>query len=312
MAAKMNESLVKYLAGLMDADGSLSFAFKTYERDEERIFLGLCLSLASSKAVDKRGFIPTLPTITGMGGIYFYGSEKQFMSWRVNKRSDMEMLLPRLIKHMVVKGKHWQWLLDTWRVCRGGSLSKQERVALTALGKKSRIERVGPLKPKNHPTWAWLAGYLDGDGWYLKRYAKAPHNYWAMQVGAVAHKNDICVLEFLHKAFGGNIREHGQSPHVKVWVRNLGVKDASFALRFLPKVARHSRLKRHKIDQIISHHRQQRLSVLSPAAPRDCRRIRGRYVMASPYYRHRSGYQRQSSRVPRWRFRWRNSRYAWH
>ena len=260
----MNESLIKYLAGLMDADGSLSFSFKKYERDEERIFLGLCLSLASSKAVDQRGFIPTLPTITGMGGVYFYGSEKQFISWTIGKRSQLEMILPRLIKHMVVKGKHWQWLLDTWREQRGGSISKAKRIEMTTASKKSRIERAGPLKPKNHPTWAWLAGYLDGDGWYRRRYAKSPHNYWSMQVGAVAHFNDIGVLEFLHKAFGGNIREHGQSLNARVWVRNLGIKDTSFALRFLPKVARHSRLKRHKIDQIIHHHRQ-RLSVPSPA-----------------------------------------------
>jgi hypothetical protein len=260
----MNESLVKYLSGLMDADGSLSFVFKKYDRIEDVFHLGACLSLASSDAVDERGFIDSLPTLTGMGGVYRYGKNGQFKSWKVNKRCDLEMLLPRLIKHMVIKGKHWQWMLETWREQRGAQISTEFRGSLTATSKSSRIDNVGPVKPKNHPTWAWLAGYLDGDGWYRHKYEVPPHNYWQINVGAVAHANDAEVLWFLHKAFGGAIFDHGQSPNVKVWRRNLGASDASFALRFLPNVAKHSRLKRHKIDQIIHHHRQ-RLSVPSPA-----------------------------------------------
>lgn len=259
----MNESLVKYLAGLLDADGSLAFSFKRYEKNANVHFLGLCLSLASSDAVDRNGFVSKLPDATGMGGVYRYGDEQQYIAWKINRRSHLEMLLPRLIKHMIIKAKHWQWLLDMWREQRGANFSSLMRGKLKAASKVSRIQNVGPVKPKNHPTWAWLAGYLDGDGWYRYAYQKPPHNYWQMNVGAVAHNNDIGVLEFIQKSFGGNIFEHGQSPNVKVWKRNLGVKDASFALRFLPRVAKHSRLKRYKIDQMIHHHRQ-RLSVPSP------------------------------------------------
>lgn len=204
-----------------------------------------------------------LPAITGMGSISRSGPRYQFVTWRIAKRADLEMILPRLIKHMVIKARHWQWLLETWRGERWRSYAGAEVAVLKEASKQSRIERVGPLKPKNHPTWAWLAGYLDGDGWYRRFYQAKPHNYWAMHVGAVAHLNDVSVLHFLRQAFGGNIRDHGQSPNVKVWVRNLGVQDRSFALRFLPSLAKHSRLKREKIDQIIHHHRQ-RLSAPSP------------------------------------------------
>lgn len=258
----MKETLVKYLAGLMDADGSLSFTFKKYDKAEDAHFLGLTLSLASSNAIDVRGFIDQLPGETGMGGVYRYGENLQFKAWKITKRADLEMLLPRLIKHMVIKGKHWQWLLATWREQRGAWVPLKLRDELTTASKKSRIENAGPVKPKNHPTWAWLAGYLDGDGWYKYKYQKPPQSYWQIHVGAVAHGNDIGVLQFLQKSFGGIIADHGQSPNVWVWKRNLGVKDASFALRFLPNLAKHSRLKRHKIDQMISHHRQ-RLSVPS-------------------------------------------------
>lgn len=254
----MKETLVKYLAGLMDADGSMSLTFKRYEKAVEDVyFSGITISLASSDAVDQAGFIEALPSLTGFGGVYRYGKNNQYKCWKLNKRSDIEMLAPRLIKHMVVKGKHWQWLLDTWRKQRSGAtITPLQRDQLTAASKKSRIENAGPVRPKNHPTWAWLAGYLDGDGWY--RCNRVPSSgQWHIHVGAVAHENDIAVLKFLQTAFGGKILVHGpSSPNIKIWRRNLGPTETSFALRFLPNLAKHSRLKRHKIDQIISHHRQ--------------------------------------------------------
>lgn len=260
----MNETLVKYLAGLLDADGSLSFSFKADPNRPGRHFVGLALKLSSSSAVDRHGFIPSLPSLTGMGATMKDGRSEKFFSWNVCRRADLEMLLPRLIKHMVVKAKHWNWIFAQWRGLRSDAktVSDEMRDELKALSRTSRRENVGPLKPKNHPTWAWLAGYLDGDGTYhFRRYS----NQWHILVSAVAHINDIVVLEFLQKAFGGYIAEQGQSDDVKVWRRALGARNASFALAFLPHLAKHSRMKRHKINAIIHHHRQ-RLSVQSAEA----------------------------------------------
>jgi hypothetical protein len=259
----LNESLIKYLAGLLDADGSLGFSFKADINRPGRNFVGLRLSLASSDAVDKNGFTESLPRVTGMGSTSRYGEHKQYISWVVSQRADLEMLLPRLIKHMVIKAKHWQWLLDTWREIRSNrkTVSDEEREILSQRSKESRRTNVGPVKPKNHPTWAWLAGYLDGDGWYTRiSGVYAGYLQWSLHVGAVAHENDASVLQFLQRSFGGNISKHGQSPNVQKWVRSLGPQSRDFALRFLPHLAKHSRLKRHKIDALIHHHRQ-RLSV---------------------------------------------------
>ena len=262
-AEKVNESLVKYLAGLLDADGSLSFTFKRWDGS---YYLGITLKLDSSDAIDKKGLVATLPAVTGMGSVYRSGRTNQFVSWMVSKRADLEMLLPRLIKHMVIKARHWQWMLDVWRERRGQLISPADRDDLATQCKESRKTRSGPLQPKNHPTWAWLAGYLDGDGWY-SRYATHVTGYkgrsyaqWTIKVGAVAHKNDAAVLAFLQNAFGGAIYPHGQSDNVMIWRRSLGYAHRSFALRFLPNLAKHSRLKRDKIEAIIHHHRQ-RLSV---------------------------------------------------
>jgi hypothetical protein len=273
MALRINESLVKYLAGLLDADGSLSFNFRRVRdhHTEDRYFIGLMLRLASSEAVDKNGFIRTLPALCGMGTVVSRGEKAACFDWSVADRADLEMLLPRLIKHMVLKARHWQWMLDTWRMARanGKTCTPEERERLTLTAKESRRRNVGPLKPKNHPTWAWLAGYLDGDGYYSYRHRiQNGYENWNISVSACAHVNDIVVLEFLQRSFGGLIVPQGQSDSVKIWKRPLGCSNRSFALQFLPKLARHSRLKRHKIDAIIHHHRQ-RLSVPGPKRASD-------------------------------------------
>lgn len=259
----MNESLIKYLAGLLDADGSLSFVFRSDENSEGRYYIGLRLGLSSSDAVDVSGFTESLPAITGMGTVQRYGSSRQYKTWVVSKRADLEILLPRLIKHMLIKAKHWQWMLGVWREWRKhrSTCSEEERRKLSEMSKESRREAVGPLKPKNHPTWAWLAGYLDGDGTYTHRKNKANTGYWqwSMRVSAVAHVTDASVLEFLHSAFGGHVAKR-RSENVYIWTRALGYQNRSFALSFLSKVAKHSRLKRAKIDAMIHHHRQ-RLSI---------------------------------------------------
>jgi hypothetical protein len=278
MGVEMHESLFKYLAGLSDADGSLSFNFKRDQNRLDRYFYGLSFHLSAADAVDKKGFVASLPELTGFGSVTRYGANKQFVNWNVAKRSDIEMLLPRLIKHMMLKAKHWQWMLDFWRDHRGQryserTVSEEERATLTAACKESRRSRIGPLKPRNHPSWAWLAGYLDGDGCYTHRENFVNRGYWqwTSHVSAVAHINDIFILEFLQKSFGGIIVEQGQSDHVKVWRRALGFKNRDFALRFLPKIVRHSRLKKHKIEEMIfcmrertSRNRPQRLSVPGP------------------------------------------------
>lgn len=255
---EMRESTIKYLAGLLDADGCLSLGPRRGYKDG-RIRLGLMLSIRSGDATDLTGVIASLPELTGLGQIH--READRFTIWTVTHRADLEMLLPRLIKHQVIKAKHWQWVLEFWRNWRSQdkgqkSLSEAEWETLRDEYKKSRRTRVGPIKPKNHPSWCWLAGYLDGDGCFSFRTSKNKN----MRLSVTAHELDACGLEFLQKAFGGTIRTHSAKPHIKVWWRGLGPSNATFALNFLSKVARHARIKRYKIDQMIHWHRQ-RLSV---------------------------------------------------
>lgn len=258
----MNESLVKYLAGLLDADGSLSLI--PNKGTDGRVRIAMKLHLVSADTIDHHGFVASLPELTGFGSIY--RTYDKYTSWCVMNRADLEMLLPRVIKHMVIKAQHWQWLLTFWRDWRSQergqkSMSQEEADAFVEQCRESRRTRVGPLKPKNHPTWAWLAGYLDGDGCYSFRTSRN-HN---MRLSVTAHVLDSSVLDFLQKSFGGTIKPNSRRESVRVWWRGLGPRHTSFALRFLPKLVGHSRLKRHRIEQMIYFHRQ-RLSTSGATA----------------------------------------------
>jgi len=259
----MQETLVKYLSGLLDADGSLSFMYQKPRPSSDDYYVSLNLGLASSDTVDKHGFIESLPSLTGFGAVYRNDVKNmQCKTWTVTKRADLEMLLPRLIKHMVLKGRHWQWMLDTRREHRGVPIKRSDCDQLSIAAKKSRVENVGPVKPKNHPTWAWLAGYLDGDGHFTYT-CRNKNGVLNINMGATAHVNDVSVLHFIHQALGGYIYDHAGAEHVKRWRRNLGPRDASFAVPFLAKLVNHSQLKKHHIEQILHIH-QQRLTVLAP------------------------------------------------
>ena len=264
----MNESLVKYLAGLLDADGSLSF--ECHRGYDDKVRIGLKLHLTSAESIDRDGFVVSLPTLTGFGSVNRYAMGDRFYTqWFVGHRADLEMLLPRIIKHMVVKAKHWQWLLDYWRVHRSQEkgqkcMTEVEWQLLSAASRDSRRTRVGPIKPKNHPTWAWVAGFLDGDGCYSFRTSRNNN----MRLSVSAHVMDLSVLEFLQNSFGGTIKPNSHKPEVKVWWRGLGPSHTSFVLRFLPHLVKHSRLKKHKIEQMIHFHRQ-RLSASRVTGPCD-------------------------------------------
>lgn len=244
----VNETEVKYLAGLVDADGHIGFEFTN-----KRVYLALTLVAADS--VDKNLYIYNLKDTLGMGSSC--RKERQEKSWaavsvwKVSKTQDLEMLFPRLIKHLVIKGKHAKRMFDLWKEYKSRVLTDTEIDQLKVYCKASRAD-AGPVKPKKHPTWAWVAGYLDGDGSFI---FKQPPSQVAPRilVQATAHENDKIGLELLYKAFGGTLNNRGKTaPHIWDWKHPLGNKNTSFALKFLPKVVSHSKLKKHKIELILN------------------------------------------------------------
>ena len=242
---QFNETEIKYLAGLLDADGSLSFT---------NVFgyVGLVLNLELAESCDRDGvFIRSLGDKAGK--VYTRKREEnwaQTNTWRITRRSDIEQLIPRLVKHMVIKAKHWDTLFAEFQKLKGSVLTEEAFDILRESQIESR-KNVGPLKNKIHPTWAWVTGYLEGDGWILIRKRQYQTE---MQIGAVSHVDDRIGIDLLQKAFGGVVKIDSKG-YVR-WIRNLGPRDASFVKRFMPKLISHSQLKRHKMEEVVSIHSQ--------------------------------------------------------
>lgn len=256
---KFTETDIKYLAGIMDADGSLCFHFRKYKEDSYNVSLKLVLQ--QSLSIDHNGKF--IDWVSSFGGF------KQFIKiqdeahpnwsdanrWTVTSNVELNMLVPRLTKHMVIKAKHWASMLDKINNIHGKTVSEIEMNELKEFALMSRKDS-GPLKPKKHPTWAWVAGYIDGDGCYYMRSRK---KNWGVAkellVKVVCEDNDVQALDLLHKAFKGNLRKNDYE-NTHYWTRNLGNADASFAIHFLRKMVNHSRLKKHKIEMMLHHHLQ--------------------------------------------------------
>lgn len=243
------ESEIKYLAGLLDADGCLSFKF--CPSSSGRVFLYLTLNITASKKIDRHGYLYSLGERVGSCCEITYDKPtySDAVKWHVQGRSDLNKLLPRLTKHMVVKGKRWKWMFDLFVKMKG----KDVKWLKDGIQKELSNIPYGPVKPKNHPSWPWVAGYLDGDGCYhlSKR---------AVHIGCITHKDQLDGVELLYKAFGGSVYPPREDNSV-LWRRGAGKSNKDFAIPFLKKVHGHSRLKKWKIEQMLNFHAQsQRLT----------------------------------------------------
>lgn len=230
MKNKITETNAKYLAGLLDADGWMGFSWKAS---------GKCYP----KLVLRQNDPKVLKWIENNIALGWFTED----SWNISSKKDFELLLPHILKHMVIKAKLWIWVWTT------NNPSKEEWV-------QRRRNDVGPLRSKKHPTWAWVAGYIDGDGWLSKNKRK-DSNSFDIRVGALSSHSDRISVELLNKAFGGTLTEKTEGVQ---WQRGLGKGNRNFAVNFLTKLVKHLVRKKYNAEQILHYHHSQRLSEDTP------------------------------------------------
>lgn len=257
----LTETDFKYLAGLIDADGWISFQFNRSKYSTGKTYLNLSLGLAASDTIDREGkFMEWLVSHCGNLSSYRDINNRLIRTWNLGKRSDLAQFIPRLTKHMVIKAKHIDRLFGIFCNLQGKNLTESETALLRATSVESRLD-TGPLKAKNFCSKAWTAGFLDGDGHY-GIHKKKQTNYTALSIDALVSESDRCALELLKKTYGGEIHYQDGNPR---WYRGLGKQHHAFAIRFLKTMHRHSRLKRHKIEQMLAFHNwPQRLTESTP------------------------------------------------
>jgi hypothetical protein len=236
-----SESEVKYLAGLLDADGCLSFNFV-----DGKLYMEM--SLSASESIDHNGYIDTLAERIGNLAICKYPDKPNWSNshqWIVTSRRDLNLIIPRVVGHMVIKGAHWKRMFDKYTELKGMNVSKEE---LQEFSSSSRKE-TGSIKPKIHPTWAWVSGYLDGNGCYIQKKHNGKNT---IRIDAVSNIDDRVGIDLLVKAFGGTL--FLEDDYLR-WRRAAGKRSTSFAIPFLKKVHKHSRLKKHKIEGMLQFHK---------------------------------------------------------
>lgn len=238
----MKETDIKYLAGLLDSDGSFGFSFS-------KDFVYMVINLDLSLSIDKDGKyskwlseILEVPRHRWQREIGSPGYKVQ-----IQKSSVINTLVPRLLKYLVIKGQHCERIFEMSKRLKGEKLTPIRIEELKEFSVWSR-KQVGPVKNREWLSRAYVAGYLDGDGCYENKQSSGQY-----RITATAHVDDDIVIKLLLKQYGGYLT---YQDNVVRWNRALGRSNKSFAIPFLRDMVNHSRLKKHKIEMLLSRHSQ--------------------------------------------------------
>lgn len=251
----VKESLKKYLAGFVDSDGTLAFHFN--KTVEGTFTVGLQFSVTQAESNDPDfNLLTLLHESFGVGHLHGPTQRNEkcapIMVWNVRDKTELEKLLPHIIKYMVIKGKHFQRLLEKRRELSNKRLTADEVKELKLWSKQSRLD-TGPVKPKNYPSPAWIAGYVDGDGCF-RIYPPKKDRAAERRLKISSWKPDACASELLMKAYGGRLLSTGNTTNV--YYLNMGASFYGTARKFLGDIMPHLRLKRHSAEMILYWHKQ--------------------------------------------------------
>lgn len=222
----------KYLAGLIDSDGSFGVRFFRRNAGDFRPAAFLNVSQVTEKnkvlyLIQERfgGFIGKHCSKTGYGG-------EGNMTWGLS-HTEAKKMMARIEKHLVVKRArvkpYLKYLQEVNRVPSDKVLEHREYL--------KSIMKIQSSLP-NYPSRKWLAGYFDGDGCFASRLNKQGFAYLSARL--TAHINADAGVRLLYKAFGGGIY-FNKGPYLPMWCLHL---EPSKAKEFLGYFLKHLIIKK--------------------------------------------------------------------
>lgn len=180
----------------------------------------------------------------------------RMIEWRAYNE-EAKSLLCRFKKHCVIKGQHIDRMIEAWDTHKETvrNYSDEEIRKLKDYKKWSR-DNTGPIKPKKHCSWAWLAGYTDSDGYIMIE----PDQ---MVLGFKCHKRDRSALDLISKSFGRPIYEpKSLKPKNQLMLRNLFSRhNNTFAKKLLSPLIPYLRLKRWNAEQIMAYYNKKKKDI---------------------------------------------------
>ena len=257
---KHSEQLNKYLAGLFDADGTIGLKFKRHTTGLFSCYLSCSITQAFSSDPDG-SLLSALCKYYGLGKIYYTIPKQENWSaqtkWLLNEK-DTKKLFNLVGKHLRIKATHFDnmvWLCNNLR-----GYSRLDIWHTGELKDFQECSREGSrwLKHPKHVSYAWMAGFIDGDGhWCCRLNRTRDHkgctsNTLKLMIGV--KDTDRHVLEFIKGSFRGSLIERKDGTWI--WSRALGRNSRTFAIRFLKNIRKFSCLERKylKIQEMIKFH----------------------------------------------------------
>lgn len=231
---------LKYLAGLLDADGSITYQIK--EWDGPRCGPSKCIQVylsfhqsGSREFIELVAWSLTPPSCTEYWGHVKQDKrhEREAWSWAVGGRRAVSVC-NLLKKYLVIK----RGLAELAGKVDGRNMDREE---IETAWRAADV----PIVPK-HPTTKWTAGYIDGDGSFG---ARLPPDRESVQIilEVSAETRRRAGLELLQKQYGGSIHDRTNAPS-SMWT--LVMDAAKFRSMFESGKGRLARSMFLKTDQV--------------------------------------------------------------
>lgn len=221
---------VKYVAGFVDADGSIMAHIQ--KRDENRYGLYPKVNIGQLTFRDN-----LLREISEEYDVNIYRRESADMSLLDLTGTKAERFLQIIKKHLVIKDDLAEYVLNLPK-----EVSKEE---LKEVKKTIKFLRKKDVSSKNHPSRKWMAGYIDGDGCFTGRVNQK--GVLTTKLTIASSCDALAGINLIKKAFGGSVRIVGNSSYYEL---SLGVSKTKELYEFCGK---HLRIKMTQMALIVSH-----------------------------------------------------------
>lgn len=232
---KNNEGINKYTAGLFDGDGTIYL--RSNGKEGLRLTCEIVFNLDEPKVEDT---MLMLYDHYGFGRIDRKQSKNVTLGYWVMEGKTCISFFNTIKKHLVIKGTHGQRIINLFISKRIPNLKVLKRWL-----KWSR-EHTGSLKHKKHINWAWLAGYIDADGYIGHKQTI----YTGIRFGCNA-KKDGSAIKLIANSFGRTYRMCTDDCY-RLDI-HMSKDSKATAHRIIPKLLPHLRFKKWNAEQLMRY-----------------------------------------------------------